>query len=223
MPRTQHGNPDQQQQHHSFHAQPLPSRHLQHQLQQHQPPQLHQHLQHHKVPQHHEHQLPHFPQHAPQRLQDLPQTPGIATTHVGNYTLYTKIGEGAFGNVKLGINRDTKELVAVKIMDKKEIREQNLSVQVRCEIYIMRSLLHKHIVRMYELITSDTKLYFVMEFVTGGDLFERLGKGGRVDESLARHCFHQLAAQSASFSSLSDIRMHEGQNRRHHYMRYSDS
>jgi 5'-AMP-activated protein kinase, catalytic alpha subunit len=108
-------------------------------------------------------------------------------------------------------------------MDKKEIREQNLSLQVRREIYIMRNLRPKNIVRMYEFITSDTKLYFVMELVTGGELFERLGKGGRVDESLARHCFHQLAAQSASFSSLRDIRMQEGQNRRHHYMRYSDS
>jgi serine/threonine protein kinase len=65
-------------------------------------------------------------------------------------------------------------------------------VQVRRDIYIMRSLRHKHIVRMYEVPTSDTKLYFVMELVTCGELFERLEEYWRVDESLARHFFHQL-------------------------------
>jgi serine/threonine protein kinase len=53
-------------------------------------------------------------------------------------------------------------------MDKKEIREQDLSTQVRREIYIMRSQSHKHIVRMYEVLTSNTMLYVVMMLVTGG-------------------------------------------------------
>jgi serine/threonine protein kinase len=118
--------------------------------------------------------------------------PGTPITHVGKYTLYETIGEGAFGKVKLGINRETSERVAVKIMDKKEIREQDLSAQVRREIYIMRSLAHKHIVRMYEVLTSNTKLYIVMELVTGGELFDRLERHGRVDESLARQYFQQL-------------------------------
>jgi hypothetical protein len=100
---------------------------------------------------------------------------GTPITHVGKYTLYETIGEGAFGKVKLGINRETSERVAVKIMDKKEIREQDLSAQVRREIYIMRSLSHKHIVRMYEVLTSNTKLYIVMELVTGGHLYTKCG------------------------------------------------
>jgi serine/threonine protein kinase len=60
-------------------------------------------------------------------------------------------------------------------MDKKEIREQDLSAQVRREIYIMRSLSHRHIVRMYEVLTSNTKLYIVMELVTGGLLYTQCG------------------------------------------------
>lgn len=128
-------------------------------------------------------------------LADVPASalpPGVPTTHVGKYTLYETIGEGAFGKVKLGLNRSTQEKVAVKIMDKKEILEQELSTQVRREIYIMRSLRHRHIVRMFEVLTSETKLYIVMELVTGGELFERLEQHGRVDESLARHYFQQL-------------------------------
>lgn len=119
-------------------------------------------------------------------------TLGLPTIHVGKYTLYGTIGEGAFGKVKLGVNRDTGERVAVKIMDKGEIREQDLSAQVRREIHIMRFLEHKHIVRMHEVLTSNTKLYIVMELVTGGELFDRLETRGRVDEPLARKYFHQL-------------------------------
>jgi serine/threonine protein kinase len=77
-------------------------------------------------------------------------------------------------------------------MDKKGIHEQDLSAQVRRAIYVMRSLSHKHIVRMYEVITSNTMLYIVMELVTGGELFDRLERHRRVDENLARQYFQQL-------------------------------
>jgi serine/threonine protein kinase len=87
-------------------------------------------------------------------------------THVGKYTLYETIGEGAFG--------------------------KDLSPQVRREIYIMRFLSHKHIVRMYEVLTSNKKLYIVMELVTGGELCDRLERHRRVDETLARQYFQQL-------------------------------
>lgn len=76
-------------------------------------------------------------------------------------------------------------------MDKHEIRAQEFTAQVRREIYIMRCLKHRHIVRMNEVLTSDTKLYIVMELVTGGELFDRIEKG-RVSEGIARHYFQQL-------------------------------
>lgn len=120
-----------------------------------------------------------------------PPDDALATSHVGNYTLYATIGEGAFGKVKLAVHRETNQRVAIKIMDKNEIREQEFTAQVRREIYIMRKLKHKHIVLMHEVLTSDTKLYIVMELVTGGELFHRI-ENGRVPESLARQYFQQL-------------------------------
>lgn len=142
--------------------------------------------------------------------------PGTPQTHVGKYTLYGTIGEGAFGKVKLGVDRETGERVAVKIMDKKEIRDQDLSAQVRREIYIMRlfsKLRHRHIVRMNEVLTSATKLYVVMELVTGGELFDRLYKHGRVDEELARRYFQQLVDGVVSFFVCPAARMIEKLNR----------
>lgn len=76
-------------------------------------------------------------------------------------------------------------------MDKGQIRAQEFTAQVRREIYIMRCLKHRHIVRMNEVLTSDTKLYIVMELVTGGELFDRIEKG-RVNEDKARQYFQQL-------------------------------
>lgn len=76
-------------------------------------------------------------------------------------------------------------------MDKNEIRAQDFTAQVRREIYIMRNLQHKNIVRLEEVLTSDTKLYIVMELITGGELFRRI-ENGRVPEALARQYFQQL-------------------------------
>lgn len=89
------------------------------------------------------------------------------------------------------MHNETKQRVAIKIMDKREIRDQDFTSQVRREIYIMRSLVHKHIVRLHEVLTSDTRLYIVMELVTGGELFDRI-EHGRIPEDLARKYFQQL-------------------------------
>lgn len=97
----------------------------------------------------------------------------------------------ALHRVKIAVDRRVNVRVAIKIMDKHEIRAQEFTSQVRREIYIMRCLKHRHIVRMNEVLTSDTKLYIVMELVTGGELFECIEKGP-VSENLARHYFQQL-------------------------------
>lgn len=115
-----------------------------------------------------------------------------STIQVGKYKLYETIGQGAFGKVKIGVNEETGVHVAVKMMDKREIREQDLSAQVRREIYVMKLVSHRHIVRLIEVMTSKTKVYMVMELVTGGELFDRLDKHGRVNEATARRYFQQL-------------------------------
>lgn len=93
--------------------------------------------------------------------------------------------------VKIAVDRRTNVCVAIKVMDKQKIRAQKFTAQVRREIYIMRCLKHRHIVRMHEVLTSETKLYIVMELVTGGELFSRIAKG-RVSEDVGRHYFQQL-------------------------------
>ena len=65
---------------------------------------------------------------------------------VGKYDLYRTLGEGAYGKVKYGVNRDTNEAVAIKILDKEKIQKQNMGAQIKKEILIMKMISHKNVI-----------------------------------------------------------------------------
>lgn len=113
-------------------------------------------------------------------------------SRVGKYLLFETLGEGAFGKVKLGVHEETGEQVAVKIMDKSDIKAQEMTMNVRREIAIMKALKHENIVNLRCVLTSTSKLYIVMDVVTGGELFTKILKEGKLEESVARRHFQQL-------------------------------
>lgn len=94
--------------------------------------------------------------------------------------------------VKLGVHEDTGEQVAVKVMDKSDIKAQEMTMNVRREIAIMKALKHKNIVNLRHVLTSATKLYVVMDLVTGGELFTKILNEGKLPEGVARRFFQQL-------------------------------
>lgn len=94
--------------------------------------------------------------------------------------------------VKLGVHEETGEQVAVKIMDKSDIKAQEMTMNVRREIAIMKALNHRNIVNLQQVLTSQSKLYIVMDLVTGGELFTKILKEGKLPEKTARHYFQQL-------------------------------
>lgn len=94
--------------------------------------------------------------------------------------------------VKLGVHEDTGEQVAVKVMDKSDIKAQEMTMNVRREIAIMKALKHKNIVNLRHVLTSATKLYVVMDLVTGGELFTKILNEGKLPEAVARRFFQQL-------------------------------
>lgn len=97
-----------------------------------------------------------------------------------------------FCRVKLGVHEETGEQVAVKIMDKSHIKAQEMTMNVRREIAIMKALKHRNIVNLRQVLTSRTKLYIVMDLVTGGELFTKILEEGKLEESIARRYFQQL-------------------------------
>ncbi|KAK8957520.1 Serine/threonine-protein kinase SAPK10 [Platanthera zijinensis] len=104
------------------------------------------------------------------------------------YELVKDIGAGNFGIARLMRNKQTMELVAVKYIERGEKIDEN----VRREIINHRSLRHPNIVRFKEIILTPTHLAIVMEYASGGELFERICNAGRFCEDEARFFFQQL-------------------------------
>ncbi|KAL9320126.1 hypothetical protein ACSQ67_011965 [Phaseolus vulgaris] len=109
----------------------------------------------------------------------------------GKYELGRVIGCGAFAKVHYARNVQTGQSVAVKIINKKKLNGTGLAGNVKREITIMSKLHHPNIVRLHEVLATKTKIFFVMDFVRGGELFGKISKG-RFVEDLSRRYFHQL-------------------------------
>jgi len=104
------------------------------------------------------------------------------------YELVRDIGSGNFGVARLMRNRADGQLVAVKYIERGEKIDEN----VQREIINHRSLRHPNIIRFKEVILTPTHLAIVMEYASGGELFERICNAGRFSEDEARFFFQQL-------------------------------
>ncbi|XP_030953969.1 CBL-interacting serine/threonine-protein kinase 3-like isoform X3 [Quercus lobata] len=111
---------------------------------------------------------------------------------VGKYEVGRTIGEGTFAKVKFARNSETGEPVALKILDKEKVLKHKMAEQIRREIATMKLIKHPNVVRLYEVMGSKTKIFIVMEFVTGGELFDKIVNHGRMREDEARRYFQQL-------------------------------
>lgn len=114
------------------------------------------------------------------------------TTVVGNVELRHILGQGGFGKVMLGYDRKLKREVAVKVIDKQLVRENNLQPYVEREIEMMRNLNHDHVVKLLTVIDTSKGYHLVMELATNGELFDKIVESKRFDEATARNYFQQL-------------------------------
>ncbi|TFK09787.1 Serine/threonine-protein kinase MARK1 [Platysternon megacephalum] len=110
--------------------------------------------------------------------------------HIGNYRLLKTIGKGNFAKVKLARHVLTGREVAVKIIDKTQLNPTSLQKLFR-EVRIMKILNHPSIVKLFEVIETEKTLYLVMEYASGGEVFDYLVAHGRMKEKEARAKFRQ--------------------------------
>ncbi|KAH8285641.1 hypothetical protein KR054_011898 [Drosophila jambulina] len=110
----------------------------------------------------------------------------------GLYDLEETLGSGHFAVVKLARHVFTGAKVAVKVVDKTkldEVSKAHLFQEVRC----MKLVQHPNVVRLYEVIDTQTKLYLVLELGDGGDLYDYIMKhDAGLSEDLARKYFRQI-------------------------------
>ncbi|KAK7283125.1 hypothetical protein RIF29_12430 [Crotalaria pallida] len=109
----------------------------------------------------------------------------------GKYEMGRLLGKGTFAKVYYAKQIATGESVAIKVINKDQVKRQGLMEQIKREISVMRLVRHPNIVELKEVLATKTKIFFVMEYVRGGELFAKVAKG-KLKEDQARKYFQQL-------------------------------
>ncbi|KAK6943249.1 Protein kinase domain [Dillenia turbinata] len=110
---------------------------------------------------------------------------------MNRYELGRLLGQGTFAKVHYARNLKTGSGVALKIIDKEKILKVGMIDQIKREISVMRLVRHPNVVQLHEVMATKTKIYFVIEYAKGGELFNKVAKG-RLKEDAARKYFQQL-------------------------------
>jgi len=124
--------------------------------------------------------------------------------YIGDYLLGETLGVGGYSKVKMGIHKDSKEKVALKVMfadEKGKISDSKLK-QLKRELEVMKKVNHENVIRLityYDQIdypeadgAQKKCVITVLEYASGGELFDFLMFTGYFDETITRTYFHQL-------------------------------
>ena len=113
---------------------------------------------------------------------------------IGKYEIGQTLGEGTFGKVKYAVHEETREAVAIKVLDKAAIEKLKMAEQIKREITVLRLVKGPNVVSLHEVLATKTKICLVLELVTGGEVRDVHGVHGVV------LCAHPATPFSASFS-----------------------
>jgi len=116
------------------------------------------------------------------------------SNRVCDYVLGKTLGVGNFGKVKVATHEPTGKKVAVKILNRQKLRALEMGKKVRREIEIMRLCNHAHIIRLYEVIDTQRDIFVILEYVSGGELFDYIVQHGKLQENEARRFFQQIVS-----------------------------
>ncbi|RDW90109.1 putative serine/threonine protein kinase (Kin4) [Aspergillus mulundensis] len=126
-----------------------------------------------------------FPEHTVKRKE----------TTFGQYILGQTVGEGEFGKVKLGWKRDGSVEVAIKLIRRESLGSNPTRLpKIYREISILRDLHHPNIVRLHEMVETDRHIGIIMEYASGGELFDHILRNKYLKDNSARRLFAQLVS-----------------------------
>ena len=108
---------------------------------------------------------------------------------IGDFKIGSKIGQGTFSKVCMGIHIPTGEKVAIKILPKNQIKEKKDKIRIEKEINIQKKLHHQNIIHQYSVLDTDTSIYIITEYCSGGELFDYIVSKRRLPEVEACRIF----------------------------------
>lgn len=103
------------------------------------------------------------------------------------------LGRGKFGSVYLAREKQTKYIVAIKVLQKSQLLKAGVEHQLRREIEIQSHLRHKHILRMFGYFYDAKRIYLILEYSPGGELYKRLMDKGRFSDKTSARYISDLA------------------------------
>ena len=111
---------------------------------------------------------------------------------VCEFVLGQKLGEGTFGTVRLGTNRQTGEKVAIKILEKNRISNIDDRNRIEREINFLKKIHHPNIVKLFCVIETGSQMFIVMEYIKGNELFQYIVLRKKLEEEEACYFFLQI-------------------------------
>jgi len=124
--------------------------------------------------------------------------PGRLKCTLDDFILGTTLGTGTFGRVRLAEFKRHEEtersprFCALKILKKREVLRLKQLSHIKNEVFLLKTIDHPFIVNMVNQFHDDTKIYMVLEFVPGGELFSHLRREGRLGSDEARFFASQV-------------------------------
>ena len=111
---------------------------------------------------------------------------------IGDFKIGSKIGQGTFSKVCMGIHIPTGEKVAIKILPKNQIKENTDKIRIEKEINIQKKLHHQNIIHQYSVLDTEDYIYIISEYCSGGELFDYIVSKRHLPEVEACRIFQQL-------------------------------
>ena len=116
--------------------------------------------------------------------QEAPAQQGMS---IADFEVGSALGSGRFGKVYAARHKPTGMKVALKVLFKKALQDADCVLQLRREVEVQSRLSHPHILRLFGTFHDKSKVYLVLEFADGGEVFKRLQAEGTFAEGKVRH------------------------------------
>lgn len=121
------------------------------------------------------------------------------------YTQGRKIGSGTYGVVFEATSVDTGKTVAIKTVDRSRVHSSKEMEFIRREINVARQLSHRSIVQVHDVFDRDEKVHFVMELLSGGDLFDAIAEETHFTEKIAASVIRDILEAVAYMHDLNIV------------------
>lgn len=111
---------------------------------------------------------------------------------LSDFDIGRPLGQGKFGHVYLAREKNTKFVVALKVLFKKQLHAGGVTHQLRREIEIQSHLRHPNVLRLFGYFHDETRVYLILEYAPKGELFKELKRVGVFDDRRAASLIKQM-------------------------------